>query len=313
MEIDDNVGSVDEIAELFLKAGNEEPEVETDEEDSEVEAEEAEEGPEADADDESYEDAEGDEPEAEPDSDPDEAEYDVTVDGASRKVKLKDLKGLYATEQATTTKAQSVAAQARALEAQGLYLAKLLDARQAAAKAKFDKYAEVDLFTASRKLDDDEFAVLKKAKEAAEAEWTTINAEAKEFIQRANQTRQEVLRERAKAALSVVTKAIPEWSDELYGKLRTYAVSQGMAADDANETVDPAVFVLMHKAMKYDDAQKKTEAVVKKVTKAPAKVAKKGVQTTNVEASKVQRIRAKAINSGSVDDVTEAFLAALKS
>ncbi|MBD3754226.1 MAG: hypothetical protein IE937_01125 [Gammaproteobacteria bacterium] len=297
-----------------LSEDDEEREAETDEE----EVEETEEETPEDDEEESEEDPEevegGDDDEDEevgPVAD-DEAEVVVSVDGQEHRVSVKDLKRLYGQETSLTQKAQAVAEQRRVLEAQGLYLAKVLEDRYEAAKAKAEQYKDVDLFRASRELEPEEFDALRQAKEAAESELQAIEREGQEFLRRSQETRMQMLREQAKESLKVITQKIPEWNDELYGKIRSYAVSQGMDAELVNEIIEPGAILMMHKAMLYDEAQKKAATVKKKVTKAPKKVIKKADKPANTKSSKIEAMRRNAVSGGGdVDDVAELFLASL--
>ncbi len=241
----------------------------------------------------------------------DEAEVTVTVDGKEHRVSVKDLKRLYGQEAALTQKSQAIASQRRLIESQGLYLAKVLDDRFKAAQAKAAKYKDVDLFRASRELEPEEFDALRAAKEAAESEVAALEREGAEFVQRATQTRAQLLREQAKESLKVITQKIPDWNDTLYSEVRSYAVSQGMDADVVNEIIDPGAIILIHKAMQFDKAQAKKETVTKKVVKAPKKVLSKSSDPDR-EGSKLKSIRRTAQMSGDIDDVAELFLAATK-
>lgn len=311
---------LEDAIEAFMKGTPDEATLSEDQE-GDAEAEEAEE-------EEDIETEEGDESENDPDeagddegeedepSKPakvadDEAEVTITVEGKEHRVSVKDLKRLYGQEAALTQKSQALSGMRRTVEAQGLYLAQVLDTRYKAAQAKAAKYKDVDLFRASRELEPEEFDALRAAKENAESELAALEREGQEFVQRAQQTRQQLLREQAKESLKVITKAIPEWNDEVYGKVRSYAISQGMDADMVNEVVDAGAIVMMHKAMKFDEAQAKKATVTKKVAKAPTKVLKKSAEVDR-GSSKVKAIRREAVRSGDVDDVAALFLAASK-
>lgn len=315
--MDEPFETIDDAVEAFMKS---EPEIiedeprEDDEQASEVESVETEEVEAEEVDDEGDDEPDADEGEEggeeEPSTaDPDDVEVSVSVDGKDHKVKVKDLKRLYGQEAALTQKSQAVSNQIRAVEAQGLYLANVLDARVKQAEAQYNKYKDVDLWKANRELDADEFEALKAAKEASEAEYRVVTAEAQQFLRNAQETKQKFLREQAKQSLVVLQKQIPDWSDELYGKVRGYAVSQGMDADTVNEIVDASAIVMMHKAMLYDQAQAGKAKVMKKVAKAPASVVRKSDKPTDTASVKIKRIRASALETGDVTDVAELFLA----
>jgi hypothetical protein len=299
----------EEVDEETLSAGEEgEDDAEGDE--PEVEQEEVEdegsEGDDADPDD--ADEGDDDKPAAKVAED--DAEVAITVEGKEHRVSVKDLKRLFGQEAALTQKAQAIAAQRRTLDDHGLYMAKILQTRYDAAKQKVAKYADVDLFKASRELDPEDFDALRAAKEGAESELKALEVEGQEFVHRARQTRVEHLRAQAKETLKVITKAIPEWNDELYGKVTAYAVSQGMDPDTANEIVDASAILMMHKAMKYDQSQAKKATVQKKIVKTPAKVLKTSDAPADRASAKLKSIKAKASASGDVDDVTALFLAA---
>lgn len=242
----------------------------------------------------------------------DEDEVTVPVNGKDMKVKVKDLKRLFGQEASLTQKSQALSEATRATEAQGIYLAKILDARLAQANAKVAKYAGVDLFKASRELEPADFDAIRGAQADAASELKLLQEEAAQFVSNAQNTRMEVLRGRAKAALVEISKSIPEWNDELYGKIRTYAVSQGLDRDSVNEIVDPGAILMMHKAMKFDAASAKTDSVTKKVIKSSKKVIKKSDNPSDFVASRLKQVSAAAAKSGDVDDLADLYLARQK-
>ena len=273
-----------------------------------------EDGPQGDDEDEAEEGAEEGDEEGSDSGSEDQGEEDpeteVTLGGETKKVKLSELKALYAQQEEVTGRVKAIQEQNRAVEAQGLYLAKLYEARLISAQAAVDRYKNIDLFQAYRELDADEFETLKSAKEAAEAEYATVTAEAQDFMNRVVETKRTYLREQAKHSIAAIRQAIPDWNDAVYNKVRTYAVAQGMDMNVVNEIVDAPAIIMMHKAMLYDDTKSKAETVTKKVVKAPKKVVKKGDTPTDTEATAKKRLIANARESGSIDDVAEAFLAA---
>lgn len=254
----------------------------------------------------------GDEDDDRPDPISDDAEVVVPVDGKEHRVSVKDLKRLYGQEAALTQKAQALADQRRTVEAQGLFLAQQLQTRYAKAKEQAEKYKDVDLYRASRELDPEDFDALRAAKENADSELVALEREGREFLQRSQHARMQMLREQAQVSVKEIAKAIPEWNDGLYKEIRTYAIEQGMDAQLVNEVVDPAAIIMMHKAMKFDQVQSAKTKVTKKVTKAPKKVVSKGNKPTDSTTSKLKAKRQEAMLSGDLDDVAEAFMAAMR-
>lgn len=316
---------MDDAIEAFMKgtSDDEEPEVPDPEdqvddepEDEPEEETEEEEGDEEESDDDE-DDSEGDEEEEGGDDDEapapevkDDAKVKVKVGEDEQEFTVAELKKLAGQESALTKRSQELHSQRRAVEDQGLFVANILRERHERAKANVEKYKDVDLYRASRELEEDDFEALKSAKEAADNELQAINREGHEFMKRVQDHRSQTLKQRAQESLRTIQDRIPDWNDELYGSIRQFAVKQGMGTQEVNEIVDPAAIVMMHKAMLYDQAQKKTETVKKKVKKSPKKTVRKG-DTTNSKVSKAKQARQQAARSGEIDDVTEAFMAAM--
>jgi hypothetical protein len=316
---------MEDAIEAFMKGTESEGDDESPDDPSEqVDAEEPQDEPEDDAEDTDEEESDDDdsddsEDEEEEGGDDEEDPAPEIDDEATVKVKLgeeektftvAELKRLAGQESALTTRSKQLHEQRRAVESQGLYVANLLQQRHERAKAQAEKYAKVDLYKASRELDDDDFEALKSAKENADSELQAIEREGHEFMKRVQDHRAKTVRDRAQESLRVIQERIPEWNDELYGNIRQFAVKQGMSVEEVNEVVDPAAITMMHKAMLYDQAQKKSETVQKKVKKAPKKTVRKG-ENTNTQASKAKQARVNAMRSGEIDDVTDAFMAAM--
>ena len=256
--------------------------------------------------------ADADEAEAEPSDIADEVEILVKVNGKDERVSIGDLKRLAGQEVSLGQKAQAVAEQRRTLDAQGIYVAKIMQTRWDAAKAEQAKYANVDLYRASRELETDEFNALRAAKEGADNEIVAIEREGAEFIKTTNDHKQSLLREQAKESLKVIAEKIPDWSDKLYDEVRTFAIGQGMDSQQVNEIVDPGAIIMMHKAMQFDNLQSSKAKVTKKVTKAPRKSVSASVKATDTKASKLKSTRRTAMETGDVDDVTALFLASME-
>jgi hypothetical protein len=264
--------------------------------------------PEVDVDSDPAEDSDPD-PVAEPDDD---AEVSFKVGDETKRLKVSELKALGQREAAINGRNESVVRQSREIEAQARYLASVLDVRYKQAEAEVQKYANVDLFKASRDLEAEDFDALQASMKAAQSNFQAIDQEAKTFLQNANNTRTSIIKARAGEALKVITEQIPEWSEDMYGSIRTYAVSQGMDRETVNETVDPSVIIMMNKAMKYDAMKAATKAVAKKVAKAPTTSLRKADTPSDASASRLNAAKRAASQSGSVDDVADLFFKASK-
>ena len=55
------------------------------------------------------------------------------------------------------------------------------------------------------------------------------------------------LQKQAQEAVKVLAQDIPEWNNQLYDDIRSYAVQQGLDETDVNSYVDPVVIKILNK------------------------------------------------------------------
>lgn len=237
----------------------------------------------------------------------DDDEVEVTVDKETKKVSVKELKRLFGQEAALTKKSQQVATQRKEVEAQGAKHAAVIDQLYQRAQAKWEPYSKVDMLLASKELDSESFAALRAEAQSAYEEFQFVSQEADRFMFEAQSRQQEQIKVQAQEAVKVLKEKIPNWSNEMYDKIRTYAVSQGFDADVVATITNPAAIEMMHKARLYDEGK---NIKLKPKLKAPTKVITSSKSTAsdmkpdNRKAS-MQKLR----NSGSTDDAMEALMA----
>ncbi len=287
------------------------------------------------------EDTEVDETEDETDEDPDEEEepttedenqeeeaadeidisddtlVEIAVDGETKQASLKDLKRLYGQEASLTRKSQETAAKRKeadeALQKAHVSYQKLLER----AEQRMKPYAEVDMLVASRQMSADDFASLRREHKSAEADLKFLKEEADAFYRNAQAQQQEQMQKAAQECVKVLEADIPEWGNQMYNDIRTYAVNQGLPQEQVDQYVDPAVIKILNKARLYDQTKatantKKSKAkVIKskdskrrvlKTTKAPA-------TDQDVLTMKQKKARELLKNSTDLDDVTDALMA----
>jgi hypothetical protein len=245
-----------------------------------------------------------------------EVEYEVAADDLVTKVKVgdeelevpvKDLKRLYGQEKALTKKSQQVAEMRKALEAETQKNAAVLQTLMQKAEEKLKPYAEIDMLVASRQMDPDDFAQLRKEAAAAMEEYEFLNQETSKYIEMIQAAQSEELKKKVADTMDTLKADVPEWSEDLYNKLREYGVSQGISKTDIDQLVDPAAIKLILKAMKYDAAKK---VAVKKRAKAPKKILKPGAtKPTSQKARVTKQAMENLAKSGSTDAARDAFLA----
>ena len=237
----------------------------------------------------------------------DDAVVKVTVDGKELDVSVKDLKRLYGQEAALTRKSQEVAAKRTEADATSARLQASYQKLYDKALERFKPYAEIDMLVASKQLDADQFAALRKEAQAAYEEFRFVSEEADAFVKAQSAEQQKAHQAAAQEAIKVLKADIPEWSPKLYDSIREYSIAAGLDATRVNSIVDPVLIKLLHKARLYDEskkiATKKKVATPKKVIKATNSVSTKDTKGPSAAAAK-----AKLAKSGSVDDATSLFL-----
>ena len=123
------------------------------------------------------------------------------------------------------------------------------------AEERYKPYSEVDMILASKNLDDADFAQLRKEAQAAHDDLKFIKEEADNFYTGLQQQQQQQLQEAAKEAVRVLEQDIPEWSNQLYDDIRSYAIGQGLPEAEVNSYVNPSVIKVLNKARLYDQAK----------------------------------------------------------
>lgn len=231
----------------------------------------------------------------------------VKVGEEEFEVSVKDLKRLYGQEKSLTKKSQQVAELRKTLDQEMQKNAGILQTLLAKAEEKFKPYAEIDMLLASRQMEPEDFAQLRKEAQAAYDDYQFLNQESDKYLEMVRSAQQQELKKRAAEAIETLKKEIPDWSEDLYNKIRKYGVSQGISQQDIDQLVDPSAIKLVLKAMKYDQGK---QVAVKKRTKAPQRVLKSGATKPQ---NPVKRARQQAMDtlakSGSTDAARDAFLA----
>ena len=245
---------------------------------------------------------------------------EIQVDGEVQQASLADLKRLHGQEASLTRKSQEVAAQRKeAQEAAGkahLSYQKLLER----AEARMKPYAEVDMLVASRQMSTEDFAAFRREAQEAEKDLKFLKEEANAFYQDAQAQQQKQVQQAATECIKVLKNDLPDWGDELYNSIRTYAVSQGLPQEQVDQYVDPQVIKILNKARLYDQTKataqtkkakakvikaKNTTRRVLKTTKAPKTDADRNAQRQRKAQDKLRRNPSR---TGDLDDIADALL-----
>ena len=200
----------------------------------------------------------------------DDAEVEITVDGETHRASVADLKRLYGQEASLTRKSQAVSQQRKQAEDAMQRSDALLQAMLSRAEERFKPYSEVDMLLASKTMDAEDFAALRKEAQSASEDVRFLREEADSYYGELQKQHQAAQKQAATEAVKVLQDAIPDWSNETYSDIRSYAVAQGLPEEQVNVIVDPAVIQIINKARLFD--QGKRVATVKKKAATQKKV-----------------------------------------
>ena len=297
----------------------------------EVEIEEAEEL----EDDEEYEADPDEETEDEEDDDEDEEEDDTTeevkvasddtvvelkVNGETKQVSVKDLKRLAGQEASLTRKSQDLADQRKIAEEDFVRTTasynKLLDR----AKERLKPYSDMDMMIAQTQMDNETFAQLRQDAKQAEEDVKFLEEESNALLNDMQAKRQSAVQAAAKDCIRVLEDTMPDWGNEMYNDIRTYAVKNGLPQNEVDQYTDPNVIMLINKARLYDESKataqsKKAKAKVIKKTKKTKVLSSKKSPPTKTQIKKAnaekaqQKLRDNPKYGGGMDDIADALMA----
>jgi len=275
-------------------------EVELDDEDEEVDPDEEEEETEDQEEDDEEETVEVD----------DDTLIEISVEGETKQASIKDLKRLYGQEASLTRKSQEVAAQRKEAEDNIGKTDAILQRMVQKAEERYQPYSEVDMILASKNLDDADFTQLRKEAQDAYNDLKFIKEEANQFYDGLKHQQQAKMQDAAKEAVKVLEQDIPEWNNQLYDDIRSYAIGLGLPEEQVNNYVDPVVIKVLNKARLYDQAKQVTTTKKKRVAKKVLKSNKSPANNKQLKAKRIQDAEAKLAQSAGndIDDIAEVLL-----
>ena len=236
---------------------------------------------------------------------------EITVDGKVVQHSVGSLKRLAGQEAALTRKSQETASKRKEAEDAISKNNAVFQTLLAKAEERHKPYADVDMLLASKTMDAQDFALLRKEAAESAAELKFLQEEADKFYQDIQAKQQAQMQDAAKECVRVLEEDIPEWNNDLYNEIRSYAVSQGLEQTEVDSYVDPAVLKILHKARLYD--QGKQVATKKKKVAAKKKVLRSTKAPEGERVAKQRRLKAttdKLTQKGQhLDDIADALLA----
>jgi len=285
-----------------------ETEEETDSSEDEVEETEETENEETDEDQEEPESSDNEETETEQIEVSEEAQVSIQVGDKEHSVPIKDLKRLYGQEKSLTQKSQAIADQRKAIDQEGAKYVAGLEKLMKRAEERLKPYKEVDMLVASRNMADNEFQQLRREFNSANEDYSFLKNELDGFVNDFQEKQKADMKEQAQESVKVLKETIPNWNNDLYGKLRDHAVEMGFSKEMIDNTIDPSFFKLVYQSNLYQEgkAKVKLKPKIKKATKVVSP--KKGITGAEIkrasDAKKLERLQ----QTGSQDDAMDAFL-----
>ena len=214
---------------------------------------------------------------------------EITVDGKVVQHSVGSLKRLAGQEASLTRKSQETASKRKEADDAINKNHTVFQSLLAKAEEKYKPYSEVDMLLASKTMEADDFALLRKEAQDAGNELKFLQEEADKFYQDVQTQNQKAMQDAAKEAVEVLQNDIPEWSNDLYNDIRAYAIEQGMDEATVNTIVDPTAIKILHKARLFD--QGKQVATVKKKVAAKKKVLRSTKSPEGDRVSKARRMK----------------------
>ena len=239
----------------------------------------------------------------------DDTMLEIQVDGDLQQISVKQLKRLAGQEASLTRKSQEVAEKRKEAEEQLGKTSAVLQKMLESAQERWKPYEEVDMLVASRTMDTNDFAQLRKEAQEAFNELQFLQEEADSFFKDVQAQQQQQLQEAAQAAIKVLEQDIPEWNTNLYNDIRTYAIAQGLPEEQVNNYVDPNVIKILNKARLFDQAKQVTTTKKKRVAKKVLKSKKAPATEANMKAKRLADAKAKLRQRGNdLDDIADVLL-----
>ena len=231
----------------------------------------------------------------------DDAEVEILVEGETHRAAVKDLKRLYGQEAALTRKSQAVSQQRKQAEDALSKSDALMQAMLKRAEDRFEPYSNVDMLLASKTMDAEDFAALRKEAQSAQEDVLFLKQEADQFYSDLQRQHQAAQKEAAREAVKVLTETIPDWSNDTYADIRSYAVAQGLPEEQVNTIIDPVVVSIINKSRLYDQGKRVATVKKKAATKKKVLRSQKAPNPKSAKKAKVEAARQKMLENGGND------------
>ena len=241
---------------------------------------------------------------------------EITVNGEKREVPIKELRAGYMMQQDYSRKTAEVA---REREQVG-HERQSFQTERAQYKNQLDQLQGLVLATAAQELKDvnwnelatsnpAEYVRLTHRKAEINQLLSNIDAQKKEADARIEATKRQAYHQTSLETVAKLKAEVPDWNDDLYGKVLKNAAANGVDPKVASEWNELGVIKLALKAYQYDQLQAGKPATDKKVANVP-KVIKPGATAAQSGKDKAGQAAAQRLaKTGKISDLAD-FLSA---
>ncbi len=243
--------------------------------------------------------------------------FRVKAAGEEREVTLDELIKSYQLGTDYTKKSQAVAEERKVVEAErqrieeAKYLRDQYAERLQVIEQMLNQQPETENLDYLKENDPIGYAVKVAELSQREKQLAQVQAERQRIAQQQEQERQEQLGSVIQAEARKLAEVIPEYADPKRGdamkrELREFGLKLGFSEQELAGVYDSRAVLALYKAMQYDKLQSSKPAITKKVNEAP-KVMKSGVGKSRDSNEELNKLKARAKQTGRVADAARAF------
>lgn len=243
--------------------------------------------------------------------------YRVKAAGEDKEVTLDELIKSYQLGTDYTKKSQAVAEERKVVEAErqrieeAKYLRDQYAERLQVIEQMLNQQPETENLDYLKENDPIGYAVKVAELSQREKQLAQVQAERQRIAMQQDQERQEQLGSVIQAEARKLAEVIPEYADPKKGdamkrELREFGLKLGFSEQELAGVYDSRAVLALYKAMQYDKLQSSKPAITKKVNEAP-KVMKSGVGKSRDGNEELNKLKARAKQTGRVADAARAF------
>lgn len=260
--------------------------------------------------DESVADEEVEDPTDDPEAE--ETEKELTFEVGGETLSAEELKLGYLRQSDYTQKTQNLAESRKAAEAQLEETTATMSALLSAAGADLSRFQGVDWERAAVE-NPEQYKQAKASFEQTRSTYDFIKAQSDQYQEQQQQQADTAQKEAATESLTVLKTNIPNWNNDLYYAIGSYAQKDlGVSSEEFHQVADHRIITALYKAMQFDQA--KTVAAKKKIKASPTKTLSGGKAdaTKATQSESFRKASERLRKTGRVEDAAAVILNRIK-